>query len=152
MYKRKICAAFLAVVMTAASLPLTAQSAKLPDTPPPVYTVPEEKPVIDGLACGDTAQADGWSIQPDLAVGDQVYADADVTFTEIPAALAGSRWIRPAAASADWTGAESLARFQVYRSGTLYIALPAGSEKPGWMETYEASDLTIGTEEGSMGL
>ncbi|HIZ83766.1 MAG TPA: discoidin domain-containing protein [Firmicutes bacterium] len=152
MYKRKICAAFLAVVMTAASLPLTAQSAKLPDTPPPVYTVPEEKPVVDGLACGDAAHADSWSIRQDLAAGDQVYSDADAAFTEIPAALAGSVWIRPAAASADWTGTESLARFQVYRSGTLYIALPAGSEKPGWMETYEASDLTIGTEEGSMEL
>ncbi len=148
---RRICAVVLTAVL-AASACWSAGAVNLPEVPQPEYTVPQELPVLDQLSCRDTANAAGWSIVSDLAVGNLVYGDRTDTFTQIPQTLLGSHWIRTADRSAGWTGAGALASFRVNRSGTLYLALPAGTTQPDWMADYTREALTVNTTGGSLEL
>lgn len=148
---KRICAAVLALLILSTTFPAV-QAARLPALPSGPYTLAPESPAIIGLKCLDAQNADKWSVESGLAAGAAVYGDADIHFTDVDRELEGCTWIRTADASAQYKGEGALAAFTAGKSGRLYIGLPAGVEKPGWMEAYTASPLTLRTASGSFSL
>jgi hypothetical protein len=96
--------------------------------PPPGGTV-----ALSNLHVDDAANAANWSIQHNLQVGNLLYGDRAYTLTNVPAALAGSSWIRTANASKTFTGNPTVS-FNINRAATIYIAIDNRLPKPAWMD------------------
>jgi polygalacturonase len=105
--------------------------------------------VISGLTVADTANAADWSVRSNLAAGNAQYGDRTITFTTVPAALAGSQWIRTANDSKGST-ANPLAGFTISRDATVSVAVDTRIGKRPWMDaTWVDSGVSLVNNEGT---
>ncbi|MFD2328092.1 hypothetical protein ACFSR7_02450 [Cohnella sp. GCM10020058] len=104
--------------------------------------------LVSNLTVNDTANAANWSIRTNIQSGNQVYGDRTTLFTAIPAAVAGSDWIRPANESKAYTGT-TLASFKVNAAADVYVAHnDAIATKPSWMSTWTDTGLDATSDAG----
>jgi len=83
-----------------------------------------------------------WSVQSWLDIGQQVYADADIRFSELPPALYGADWVKTAIIKS--TGAS----FTLAAASDVYVAMNVKPEnRPEWLKDYLPTGLSIQTDE-----
>nr|WP_168207563.1 fibronectin type III domain-containing protein [Microlunatus elymi] len=88
---------------------------------------------VNDTSSTGTENAADWSVQSDLQVGDLTDGDRDYRFTDIPAGLLGSEWIRPAVESRAADNDDVLS-FHVSRDTDVYVAHDDRiSPRPGWL-------------------
>jgi hypothetical protein len=93
-----------------------------------------EELVLSGLSVADSGNAGDWSLQRNLATGSAQYGDRSFTFTTVPAALAGSQWIRTANDSKA-ASANPLVTFTVNRPATVLVAVDTRVGRPSWVDS-----------------
>ncbi|GBE47736.1 hypothetical protein BMS3Bbin12_00901 [bacterium BMS3Bbin12] len=98
--------------------------------------------LIGALTVSDTAHAALWSVQSNLRNGVTLYGDRAYTISSLPAALAGSEWIRTANDSRTFTGTV-VAHFTVPRAATVYIAHRDDIGKPVWLRNWVDSGMNL---------
>ena len=85
-----------------------------------------------------------WSVQSWLDIGQRVYADVDVRFSQLPPVLYGADWIRTSTTKP--TGAS----FTLAASSDVYVAMNVKPEnRPEWLKDYLPTGLSIQTDENS---
>jgi len=117
---------------------VTAQPTATPVKP---TSTPTPLPLITDLVVNDQATARYWSIASNLQVGDQQYGDRAYAIVKMPAALAGSDWIRTSMDGKNFTG-DVLLSFKVTADADVYIAyddrvITKPSWFKGWVDTGE---------------
>lgn len=91
----------------------------------------------------DTEHADKWQLADDLADGALMFGDREVTYTNVPAELAGADYIRTACDAKTLTGNQ--AEFTVAEDCTVYVGLDSRVENlPVWLADYEKTELSFG--------
>jgi YVTN family beta-propeller protein len=98
--------------------------------------------VLSNLSVNDTANAGGWALVSNLQAGNLQYGDRTYTVTSVPAALAGSAWIRSANLSRAYTGA-TLASFTISQAADVYLGIDNRTSAPSWMSGWTSSGLQI---------
>jgi hypothetical protein len=89
---------------------------------------------ITNLQVRDTANAADWSIQSNLQSGNQAFGDRAYTFASVPASVAGSAWVRPAADSKAYAG-NPLLTFNIGAAADVYVALDdRRTPRPSWVD------------------
>ncbi|HEX3140758.1 MAG TPA: NPCBM/NEW2 domain-containing protein, partial [Rhizobacter sp.] len=99
---------------------------------------------ISNLAVSDGANSANWSVQSNLQAGNTAYGDRTYTWSAVPAAVAGARWIRTANTSKSYTGTP-IVSFSISAAADVYVALDNRSPLPSWVDsswTDSGSDLT----------
>ncbi|HET7792933.1 MAG TPA: PQQ-dependent sugar dehydrogenase [Rhizobacter sp.] len=99
---------------------------------------------ISNLAVSDGANSADWSVQSNLQAGNTAYGDRTYTWSAVPAAVAGGRWIRTANDSKSYTGTP-LVSFAISAAADVYVALDNRSALPSWVDsswTDSGVDLT----------
>jgi glucose/arabinose dehydrogenase len=100
---------------------------------------------ISNLQVSDGANSGNWSIQSNLQAGNVSFGDRSFTFSAVPAAVAGSRWIRTANSSKAYTG-NPLVTFSLSAAADVYVALDNRSPLPSWVDSSwvdSGADLTM---------
>jgi hypothetical protein len=104
-------------------------------------------PLVSNLSAKDTANAADWSLQGNLQVGNNVYGDRVYTFTQIPANLLGSTWIRTANDSKTFTGNPAVT-FSLSAAADVFVAANDIGPKPAWLDaTWVDTATNINTQE-----
>jgi glucose/arabinose dehydrogenase len=99
---------------------------------------------ISNLAVSDGANSADWSVQSNLQNGNVAYGDRTYTWSAVPAAVAGGRWIRAANDSKGYTGTP-LVSFSISAAADVYVALDNRSPLPSWVDSSwvdSGADLT----------
>lgn len=99
---------------------------------------------ITNLTVSDGANSADWSVQSNLQPGNTAYGDRTYTWSAVPAALAGGRWIRSANDSKGYTGTP-LVSFSISAAADVYVALDNRSPLPSWVDSSwvdSGADLT----------
>ena len=97
---------------------------------------------IKALTIKDSANAAEWSIQSNLQVRDTTYGDRTVKFSEIPAKLLGSEWIRTACDSKAFTS--ELASFTAKSDISVYVGLDSRvTDIPSWLSSWTKTGETL---------
>ncbi len=98
--------------------------------------------LIQNLMVNDASLYNSWSIDTELAVGDVVFGDRDVTYTTIPEQLIGAEAIVTPCDAKNLT--EDLATFTAGADMSVYIALDARVETPqAWLSDWTLTELTM---------
>ena len=85
-----------------------------------------------------------WSIQSWMDIGQQVYTDADIHFSQLPPALYGADWIKTSAK----TTSSHPESFSVTAASDVYIAMNVKAEdRPQWLKDYQPTGLSLQTDE-----
>lgn len=86
-----------------------------------------------------------WSVVSSVNVGDLVFGDRDVTYTQLPEELIGAEYIRTACDAKNST--EDLAVFEAAYDGTVYVALDTRVEAvPAWLSGWTKTDMTAAND------
>jgi len=105
--------------------------------------------VISALSPKDTANAADWSIRANLQLNDLVFGDRTFTFTSIPGALVGARWVRTANDSKTFTG-NPLVTFSINVAADVHVALNNSGPVPLWVDaSWTNTGTTMTTRESS---
>ena len=99
---------------------------------------------ISNLAVSDGGNSADWSVQSNLQSGNTAYGDRTYTWSTVPAAVAGGRWIRTANDSKGYTGTP-LVSFSISAAADVYVALDNRSPLPSWVDSSwvdSGADLT----------
>jgi len=89
---------------------------------------------IDSLALFDPANAAAWSIQTNLRPQQRIYGDREFVTGTIPAQLQGAEWVAASQETRRLSSPDTLIRFRMRRSGTVYIAHEDRvSPRPAWL-------------------
>ncbi|MEN0052801.1 MAG: malectin domain-containing carbohydrate-binding protein [Mucilaginibacter sp.] len=87
--------------------------------------------------------AKGWSVQSWLDVGENVYADKSIKFSDLPPALYGADWIKTS-----YDQPETETSFSVKAEADVFVAIDLQStQRPQWLSDYEATGQCIETDE-----
>ena len=106
--------------------------------------------VIGSLSVKDTANAVDWSVQANFQSGALQFGDRAYTFTGIPAALAGSAWLRPANDSKGYTG-NPLVSFNLSQPADVYITLDdRQTVVMPWLAGWSNTGLKVTTSEAGV--
>lgn len=98
--------------------------------------------VLMDAAVLDTAYDSSWSLEQALQTGCLVYGDRDVTYGEIPAALQGAEYLRPACDSKNTQG--DLVQITAKADLVLYAALDTRVEQlPQWLEGWTKTEQVL---------
>ncbi len=89
---------------------------------------------ISNLAVSDGANSADWSVQSNLQAGNTAYGDRVYTWSAVPAAVAGGRWVRTANDSKSYTGTP-LVSFSISAAADVYVALDNRSPLPSWVDS-----------------
>jgi hypothetical protein len=92
---------------------------------------------ITDLKVNDPTRANLWAVQSGLKVGDLIFADRTFAIVTLPAAYAGSTWIRTANDSKK-SAEKILASFKVTNDATVFVAFDdrvLTGNKPTWLGT-----------------
>ena len=92
----------------------------------------------------DGKEANQWSIQKWIDIGDKVYADKNIQFAQLPSVLFGAEWIRH---PQDVSDASNLS-FKTHTFCDVYVAT-AVTPSPLWLKEYSPTGLSIETDENS---
>jgi len=85
-----------------------------------------------------------WSIQSWMDIGQQVYTDADIRFSQLPPALYGADWIKTTVNAAS----SHPASFSLTVAADVYIAMNVKAEgRPQWLKDYQPTGLSLQTDE-----
>jgi glucose/arabinose dehydrogenase len=104
---------------------------------------------VTNLSAKDTANAADWSVQSNVQVGNNVYGDRTYTFTQIPATLLGSKWVRTANDSKTFTGNPTVT-FSINIDADVYVALNDSGARPSWVDgTWTDTGTNLDTRESS---
>lgn len=104
---------------------------------------------ITNLSPKDTANAADWSVQSNIQVGNNVYGDRTFTFTQIPANLLGSKWVRTANDSKTYTGNPTVT-FSITADADVYVALNDTGPRPSWVDgTWTDTATNLDTRESA---
>ena len=103
---------------------------------------------LSGLSVKDTANAGAWSLVTNLQAGNLQYGDRTYTFTNVPASLAGSAWVRTANLSRGYTGA-TVATFTISQAADVYVGVDTRVGAPAWMSGWTNSGLQLTNNEGT---
>ncbi|MDR6944013.1 malectin domain-containing carbohydrate-binding protein [Mucilaginibacter pocheonensis] len=83
-----------------------------------------------------------WSVQSWLDIGQKQYADAGITFSNLPPALYGADWLR--------TGNSAVSDnpvFTINADADVFVAMDiAPEQKPAWLNDYEITGQSIETD------
>jgi len=83
-----------------------------------------------------------WSVQSWLDIGQQVYEDKNILFSQLPPTLYGADWIKTS------KQINTSASFKLADTSDVYVAINAKpSEVPSWLKDYLWTGLTIQTDE-----
>ncbi|MCM1529973.1 MAG: carbohydrate-binding protein [Alistipes sp.] len=97
--------------------------------------------LIKELTVLDTEHSESWSIGSALSVGKPLFGDRDVTYAELPEALADAEYIITACDSKNSTG--DLAQFTAGADMTVYVAMDSRvTAAPEWMSGFEKTSMT----------
>ncbi len=104
--------------------------------------------LIKNLIVNDTENSGNWSIYKEIQVGSEMYGDrTDVTYSVLPAPLAGVEYIQTACDSKNYT--DNLAEFTAAEDITVYVALDARvATVPAWLSSWTKTDITIENSKG----
>jgi len=102
--------------------------------------------LVKSLDVTDNAHSSGWQLAESVAVGDMVFGDREVTYTEIPEELLGAEYIRTACDSKSAAG--QLASFIAGEDAVVCIAMDTRVENeqnslPDWLSSYTKTALTV---------
>jgi beta-galactosidase len=88
-----------------------------------------------------------WSLQSWMDIGDHVYTDADIAFSQLPPILFGANWIKT---PQHIYGNPVSAKFKVNTASDVYIAINTKPEdRPDWLKDYLPVDLSLQTDENN---
>jgi hypothetical protein len=122
---------------------LVAYLQQVDDTQDPLAAAP-----IAGLAVQDTANAADWSVQSNLQPGALQFGDRSFTLASVPAALAGSTWLRTANDSKAYAG-NPLVSFALAQPADVYVTVDARyAAAPAWLAGWSRTALKVTTSEG----
>lgn len=97
---------------------------------------------LSNLTVRDTANANDWSAQSNLRIGNQAFGDRTFTVASLPTALVGAAWIRVAQDSKSST-ADPLATFSINQQATVYVAVESRAGRLPWTRTLVADNLNF---------
>jgi len=103
---------------------------------------------LGNLSVKDTANAGAWALLTNLQAGNLEFGDRTYTFTSVPAALAGSAWIRTANLSRGYTGTP-LVTFTISQAADVYVGIDNRTTAPSWMSDWVNSGLTLVNNEST---
>jgi len=84
-----------------------------------------------------------WSVQSWMDIGQQVYTDGNIRFSQLPPALYGADWIKTTA-----NDASHPASFSITNAADVYIAMNVKAEdRPYWLKDYQPTGLSLQTDE-----
>lgn len=87
--------------------------------------------------------ADKWSVQSWMDIGDQAFANSQIRFSQLPPVLYGADWIRK---PEQMMGDE--ATFKLNSAGDVFVAVDAKQrELPEWLKDYSPAGFSIQTDE-----
>lgn len=111
----------------------------------PPYTI-EDGNYIKSVKVNDTANMQKWSVQSNLAVGDEVFGDRAFKFTSVPEQLAGAEWLKTSCDSKKY--ASEQAAFMAGDDITVYLGLDYRLQTvPEWLNGWEKTDMTMTDDE-----
>jgi hypothetical protein len=85
----------------------------------------------------------GWVVQSWLDIGEKVYADEDIVFSNLPPSLYGADWIRT-------SHEQSEASFTIRAEADVFVAMDIPPvQRPLWLKDYEVTGLHIETDADS---
>ncbi|MDN3548443.1 malectin domain-containing carbohydrate-binding protein [Mucilaginibacter aquaedulcis] len=89
--------------------------------------------------------AKGWSVQSWLDIGEKVYSDAEIKFSNLPPVLFGADWVKTSHEQS-----EKETSFIVKADADVFMAIDINSsQKPQWLVNYEATGQYIETDSDS---
>lgn len=92
----------------------------------------------------NTEKQNKWSAQSWMDIGQRVYADADIRFSQLPPALFGADWIKTTVN----TASSHPASFSVSTAADVYIAMNIKAEdRPKWLKDYQPTGLSLQIDE-----
>jgi hypothetical protein len=113
-----------------------------------IFTTPTSGGLtISNLTVNDTTRASQWSVQPNLQVGDVLYADRTYSLTAAPSLVIGDIWIRDTNGSKAFTG-NPLVTFTINQQATVLVGMDKRVSRPSWLD---ASWTDTGTTESGTG-
>ncbi|MBE6846714.1 MAG: hypothetical protein E7503_01060 [Ruminococcus sp.] len=86
---------------------------------------------------------DAWAIIGSIKNQELVYGDETYVFSNLPNALIGCEYIRPANASSAKNAANALGTFRLSKAANLYIPVPNGTNLPAEMSGWTKTTVTI---------
>jgi hypothetical protein len=105
-------------------------------------TACQSSELIANLFVFDSNNAQDWSIQSNLQVGDLQFGDRTYTFTAIPEVYLGSEWIRTANDSKGYEG-DTLVTFQVMDSVDVIVVFDNRLAMRDWLTSWTDTGLDI---------
>lgn len=112
----------------------------------PSATTPIQTPstsIFDTITAYANYNASQWSLNSGLNIGDLVFADKAIKFTEIPDKYGGMEWLRTTQAdtmkypqAADGTVQAQIIGFQVRDKASVYVAMDANETPPTWLSDW----------------
>ncbi|MFI5157780.1 MAG: glycoside hydrolase family 2, partial [Sphingobacteriales bacterium] len=91
----------------------------------------------------NTKKQSKWSVQSWMEIGQQVYTDANIRFSQLPSALYGADWIKTTVNNISYP-----ASFSVNAAADVYIAIKVKAEdRPQWLKEYQPTGLSLQTDE-----
>jgi hypothetical protein len=100
----------------------------------------------------DTENAIDWSIQSDFKAPVELYCDREHSATEVPIDMQGAEWVKAAMDSRLKTTPDTIAKFNMKKQGTVYIAYENRvTTKPTWLAAggFTANGLTMTVTESN---
>ena len=138
----------VAPTVVAATKPAPTAEVK-PTTAPTVAptTASATKPLITDLVVNDKSTAANWSITSNFQISDQQFGDRAFTIAKMPAAFAGSDWIRTAMDGKNYTS-DPLVTFKVSADTDVYVAYDDRVvTKPAWFKDWvDTSEDIVNSE------
>jgi hypothetical protein len=98
--------------------------------------------VISNLTVYDTTRAAKWSVQPNLQLGNTLYADRTYTLNAAPSLVTGDTWIKDTNGSKAYTG-NPLVTFTINQQANVYVGMDQRAGRPSWLDsTWTDTGLT----------
>ena len=138
----------VAPTVVAATKPAPTAEVKLTTAPTVAPTTASAaKLLITDLVVNDKATAANWSIASNFQIGDQQFGDRAYAIAKMPAAFAGSDWIRTAMDGKNYTS-DPLVTFKVTADADVYVAFDDRVvTKPAWFNGWgDTGDDIVNSE------
>lgn len=108
-------------------------------TPTPVSQL-----VISNIVIADTNNANKFSLQNNIQIGNVLFGDRTYTITALPPSFVGNQWIRTANNSKKWNAGASLLSFTINKQATVSVGIDQRVAIPSWIDaTWNASGLKL---------
>ncbi|MES2275502.1 MAG: malectin domain-containing carbohydrate-binding protein [Bacteroidota bacterium] len=105
-----------------------------------MHIVEKHPPIV--TAIGNPRIDQGWSAKSWLDIGQKVYSNSNITFSNLPPALYGAEWIQ----TYNHTSPIQYGKFNVNTDADVYVAMDIPAKAPGWLFDYEVSGLSMETD------